>query len=120
MQSMAANQHTVNSNAVAAAQAQQHAVNQDAIAAMTLSTVQQALNYADDRKVKLRGYVVKAIGDEKYQFRDQTGTITVDIDDELWQGRAISANTPITIWGEVDIDYKPMKRVEIDVDGVQF
>ncbi|MDB0155819.1 hypothetical protein CTY75_25255, partial [Acinetobacter baumannii] len=38
----------------------------------------------------------------------------------LWQGRPVSANTNVTLIGEVDIDYKPLKRVEIDVDQVQF
>lgn len=56
------------------------------------------------------GYVVKATGDEKYQFSDQTGSITVDIDDDLWQGQPVSAKTPVTIIGEIDIDYKPTKR----------
>ena len=60
------------------------------------------------------------MGDEKYQFRDSTGSITVDIDDELWQGKAISAKTPVTLIGEIDIDYKPTKRVEVDVDQVKF
>lgn len=95
------------------------AVNQSAIAPKT-TTVKQALTYRDDTKVQLKGYIVKSVGDEKYQFRDNTGTMTVDIDDELWNGRAISAKTPVIIKGEVDIDYKPMKRVEIDVDSVQF
>ena len=63
---------------------------------------------------------VKAVGDEKYQFRDSTGTITVEIDDELWQGKPISAKTPVIITGEIDIDYKPAKRVEIEVDQVRF
>jgi uncharacterized protein (TIGR00156 family) len=67
-----------------------------------------------------RWYVVKAVGDEKYQFRDSTGTITVEIDDELWQGKPISAKTPVIITGEIDIDYKPAKRVEIEVDQVRF
>lgn len=95
------------------------AVNQSAITPNT-TTVKQALSSRDDTKVQLKGYIVKSIGDEKYQFRDNTGTITVDIDDELWNGRAISAKTPVVINGEVDIDYKPMKRVEIDVDTVRF
>ena len=95
------------------------AVNQTAIAP-TVTTVKNALNMKDDSKVQLRGHVVKSIGDEKYQFRDNTGSITVDIDDELWQGRPIAANTPVTLIGEVDIDYKPMKRVEIDVEQVKF
>ena len=94
------------------------AVNQAAFAKTT--TVKQALTMKDDTKVQLKGYVVKAVGDEKYQFHDNTGTITVEIDDELWQGKPVSAKTPVVIIGEVDIDYKPAKRVEIDVDQVQF
>lgn len=93
-------------------------VNQAAFA-QTVS-VKQALNLADDSKVQIKGYVVKALGDEKYQFRDATGSIKVEIDDELWNGKAVSAKTPVTIIGEIDIDYKPTKRVEIDVDQVRF
>ena len=95
------------------------AVNQQAIAP-TQTTVKHALSFKDDTPVQLKGFVVKALGDEKYQFQDATGSITVDIDDELWGGKAISAKIPVTIIGEVDIDYKPTKRVEIDVDQVKF
>ena len=95
------------------------AVNQKAISA-PMMTVKQALVAKDDTKVQLKGYIVKAVGDEKYQFRDSTGSITVDIDDELWRGKPIAANTPVTLIGEVDVDYKPTKRVEIDVDAVKF
>ncbi len=94
------------------------AVNQAAFAKVI--TVKQALTMKDDSKVELKGYVVKSVGDEKYQFRDNTGSINVEIDDELWMGKPISAKTPVTIIGEVDIDYKPTKRVEIDVDQVRF
>lgn len=93
-------------------------VNQSAVHKKV--TVNQAFTLKDDTNVQLKGYIVKAIGDEKYEFKDQTGSITVDIDDDLWQGKAVSAKTPITIIGEVDVDYKPMKRVEIDVDAVKF
>ena len=96
----------------------QPVVNQAAFAQFT--TVKQALGMKDDSNVQLKGYVVKAVGDEKYQFRDSTGSITVEIDDELWQGKPISAKTPVTIIGEVDIDYKPAKRVEIDVEQLRF
>lgn len=37
-----------------------------------------------------------------------------------WQGKPISPTTTVTLTGEVDIDYKPTKRVEIDVDSVKF
>ncbi|MDH5819593.1 NirD/YgiW/YdeI family stress tolerance protein [Acinetobacter pseudolwoffii] len=106
-----------------AAVASNEAVNQPVVnqaAFVKTMTVQQALGMKDDSKVQLKGYVVKAVGDEKYQFRDSTGSITVEIDDELWQGKPISAKTPVTIIGEVDIDYKPAKRVEIDVEQLRF
>ncbi|MBJ9984823.1 NirD/YgiW/YdeI family stress tolerance protein [Acinetobacter sp. S40] len=95
-------------------------VNQSALAPTKISSVKQALSFKDDTPVKLKGQVVKSLGDEKYQFRDSTGTITIDVDDELWQGRAISPTTTVTLIGEVDIDHKPLKRVEIDVDAVEF
>ena len=104
--------------ATAAVASSETVVNQAAFAKLT--TVKQALAMKDDSKVQLKGYIVKAVGDEKYQFRDSTGTITVEIDDELWQGKPISAKTPVVITGEIDIDYKPAKRVEIDVEQVRF
>ena len=54
------------------------AVNQQALAPTQITTVKQALTLKNDTPVKLKGYVVKATGDEKYQFSDQTGSITVD------------------------------------------
>ena len=96
------------------------AVNQQALAPTQTTSVKQALTLKDDSPVMLKGYIVKATGDEKYQFSDQTGSMTVDIDDDLWQGKPVSAKTPVTLIGEIDIDYKPMKRVEVDVDQVQF
>lgn len=97
-------------------------VNQAAVAQaqVTVKTVQQALAAKDDTRVELRGHVVKALGDEKYEFRDNTGTINVEIDEELWQGRPIAANTTVTLTGKVDVDHKPTKRVEIDVKSIRF
>ena len=48
------------------------AVNQQALAPTQITTVKQALTLKDDTPVQLKGYVVKATGDEKYQFSDQT------------------------------------------------
>lgn len=104
----------VNQQAVAS-----QAVNHAALSAGKV-TVKQALALKDDSRVELTGYIVKSIGDEKYQFRDNTGTITVDIDDDLWQGKALASTKVVTVFGEVDVDYKPSKRVEIDVEAVKF
>ncbi len=102
----------------APAHAEHQAVNHMAFAQAV--TVKQALTLKDDSKVELKGHVVKALGDEKYEFRDSTGSITVEIDDKLWHGKKVSAKTPVTLSGEVDIDYKPAKHVSIDVDTLKF
>lgn len=91
----------------------QHAIN-------SAQTVSQAKQLRDEQFVSLKGQIVKAKGKEKYEFRDQTGTITVEIDDELWQGRPLSTQQSITIQGETDVSYLPFKTVEIDVDRVIF
>lgn len=83
-------------------------------------TVEKAKALADDSKVEIKGYVVKSLGKEKYQFRDSSGVITVEIDDDLWQGKPVSAKTLLTIQGEIDVDLKPTRTVEIDVDRVMF
>ncbi|WP_416240768.1 NirD/YgiW/YdeI family stress tolerance protein [Acinetobacter sp. WCHAc010034] len=102
----------------APAHAEHQAVNHMAFAQAV--TVKQALTLKDDSKVELKGHVVKALGDEKYEFRDSTGSMTVEIDDKLWHGKKVSAKTPVTLSGEVDIDYKPAKHVSIDVDALKF
>lgn len=110
-------------NGVGHAVQQEQVLNQmlnQMVFAPSFSSVKQASTMLDDQYVQLKGYVVKALGDDKYQFRDSTGSITVDIDHELWMGKPISATSLITIVGEVDVDYRPFKRVEIDVDHVAF
>lgn len=94
--------------------------NQAVVATATVKTVQQALNAKEDSKVELRGHVVKSLGNEKYEFRDSTGVITVDIDDDVLNGRPISANMIVTLMGKVDIDHRPKKRVEIEVKSIRF
>lgn len=119
-QAQVKNQVAVNQSAVTPVNtATNQVINQNAIAP-ALVTVKQALNLQDDSRVVLKGNIVKSLGNEKYTFKDKTGSMTVEIDDELWNGQPISSNTLVTIDGEVDIDYKPMKRIEIDVDYVSF
>ncbi len=36
------------------------------------------------------------------------------------KAKRFQLKTPVTLIGEIDIDYKPTKRVEVDVDKVKF
>lgn len=79
-------------------------------------TVVQAKQMRDDSKVVLRGTIVKQLGHEKYLFKDNTGEITIEIDDDDWHGLTIGPNDQVEIFGEVDKDWN---SVEIDVDSVR-
>lgn len=80
-----------------------------------LVTVQQAQSMRDDTRVHLQGKIVQNLGDEKYLFRDNTGTIRVEIDDEDWNGQTVGPEDLVDIYGKVDKDWN---SVEIEVKRV--
>jgi uncharacterized protein (TIGR00156 family) len=65
-------------------------------------TVIEALELQDDTAVKLRGYIVRSLGDEKYEFRDDSGTIVVEIDAEDWGGLEATPDMQVELAGEID------------------
>jgi uncharacterized protein (TIGR00156 family) len=65
-------------------------------------TVAEALELPDDTDVKVQGYIVRALGDEKYEFRDDSGTIVVEIDDDEWGGVEATPDMQVEIAGEID------------------
>jgi len=77
--------------------------------------VQKALLLTDDSPVRLKGNIIQSLGGNKYQFKDDTGTITVEIDSKRWQGQHISPKDDIEIMGEID---REGNRVEVDVKRI--
>ncbi|MEQ9563195.1 MAG: NirD/YgiW/YdeI family stress tolerance protein, partial [Woeseiaceae bacterium] len=71
----------------------------------------------DDSRVRLVGFVVKSLGDEKYEFSDDSGTVVVEIDDEDWNGIEVSPGLRVEIAGEVDKDWRD---VEVEVDNIRI
>ncbi|MBR3502426.1 MAG: NirD/YgiW/YdeI family stress tolerance protein [Alphaproteobacteria bacterium] len=85
-------------------------------AAKNATTVAEALKQGDEASVTLTGKIVNSLGDEKYTFKDETGEVIVEIDDEDWRGVRVTPENTITINGEVDKEmFEPTK---IDVDSV--
>lgn len=80
-------------------------------------TVTQALELQDDSQVILVGQIEKSLGNEKYTFKDASGSVTVEIDDDDWKGLSVKPEDTIIIKGEVD---KGMFKTEIDVDTVEL
>ena len=88
-------------------------------AAGQITTVKQAQAAADDTKVVLEGTITKRISSEHYEFKDATGSIQVEIDNDDWPaGTSVSENTKVRLTGEVD--HHKVKPTDIDVDRVEI
>ena len=82
----------------------------------SLVTVKEASKMPDNSYVTLKGNIVKRLTSDEYLFKDNTGTINVEIDLEKWMGQTAGPNDTLEITGEVDKDFTSTK---IDVDIVK-
>jgi uncharacterized protein (TIGR00156 family) len=81
-----------------------------------LVTVAELATLPDDTPVRLVGYVVESVGAESYTFRDGSGTVVVEIDDDDWNGLDIRPEIRVEVAGEVDRDGD---RTEVEVDTIR-
>lgn len=70
-----------------------------------VKTVAQALKAYDDTPAQLTGYITRQIDNDEFMFKDNSGEIKIDVEDEAWQGQNITPKTKITIYGKVDRDW---------------
>lgn len=82
---------------------------------IAVSTVAEAVKLGDDAPVVLQGNIKQKLGDEKYLFEDQSGSVTVEIDDDDWNGANVTPENLVELHGEVDKDFL---TTTIDVDRV--
>ena len=80
-------------------------------------TVQNVKDLKDESPVRLKGKITKNLGDDKYSFSDNTGVIIIEIDEEDWNGKDVTASDIIIIDGEVD---KGFLSSEIDVNTIEL
>ena len=67
----------------------------------------------DDTFVVLQGYVDKSLGDERYLFRDETGTIQIEIEDKKFRGLTVYPDDFVQISGEVDKGLFSTTEIEV-------
>ena len=79
-------------------------------------TVDDVRGMPDDERIVVRGRLIERLGDGKYLFEDETGTITVQIDDKGWRNQTVTSADMIKLYGDVD---RGTVRTEIDVDYVE-
>jgi uncharacterized protein (TIGR00156 family) len=79
-------------------------------------TVETAKGMRDDTPVTLRGRLEQFLGDERYLFTDDTGSIVVEIENRLWRGISVDQNDTVEITGEID---KNFTRIEVEVSSIK-
>ncbi|WP_165862849.1 YgiW/YdeI family stress tolerance OB fold protein [Vibrio sinensis] len=83
---------------------------------INIITVSAMENTQDEAVVSLQGYITESLGNEMYTFKDQSGTISVEIDQDVLNNIDINENDLVIITGEAD---KNWGDVTIDVDTIQ-
>jgi uncharacterized protein (TIGR00156 family) len=79
-------------------------------------TVAEAKNLRDDTPVILQGKIERFLGDEKYLFSDDSGNITIEIDNRIWGSLSVDQDDVVEITGEIDRDYKGL---EVEVRSIK-
>ena len=80
------------------------------------STIAEVLKMNNNSYVSIQGNIVKRLSDDKYSFKDSSGTITVEIDDDKWGGVTAGTQDKLELIGEVEKKYN---TTELDVDSVR-
>lgn len=79
-------------------------------------SVAQLKDVADDNWVTLEGKLVKHLGGENYMFRDATGEVEVEVDQDVWRGTEVGPDDVIRIRGEVDHSWN---KTEVEVESLE-
>lgn len=80
------------------------------------ATVEEALKMKDNSYVTIKGNIVQRLSSDNYIFRDETGSITVEIDSNKWQGQVANPKDKLELSGEIERNFKSVK---LDVDNVR-
>lgn len=79
-------------------------------------TVAQLKDQRDDSWVTLEGKLVKHLGGENYLFRDASGEVEVEVDEDVWRGTEVGPDDLLRIRGEVDHSWN---KTEVEVDRLE-
>lgn len=91
--------------------------NSDASSTKPLSKISEVQNMPDDTMVYIQGYITQSLGDEMYVFQDDSGTMNIEIDDDLMANNTASPSTIVWIAAEVN---KEGDITSLEAEEIQF
>ncbi len=84
-------------------------------ASYAVNTVAEVLKAGDDTPCVVEGSLIsRGAKHDKYVFQDSTGTITVEIDDDIFMGRTVTPENRVRLHGEVDTKFAGKAEIEVD------
>lgn len=84
---------------------------------LELSTVVEVSQMEDDTKVMLEGFIGQQSGDDNYIFKDDTGKITIEVEEDTWRGQNVNEDIKVRIVGEYE---KEANSEEIEVEWLEI
>lgn len=82
--------------------------------AQEIISVNSLNDMPDDSYVVLKGNIVSKSGSETYTFKDSTGSVQIEIDDDDWNGLTVKPENLVIIEGEIDKSFTGPLEVEVD------
>ena len=83
----------------------------------TVTTVAEAAEARSDTRVVLEGHIIAHQFDDYYIFKDQTGTITAEIERHAFRRQTVTPDTKVRLHGEVD---RGIRGRYIEVDRLEI
>lgn len=82
-------------------------------------SIAQAQKMPDETGVTLTGKIVRQVAPQSddFELRDSSGTIIIDVDDDLWKPSKLKAGDNVRVLGEVDTHRQ--KPTDIDVISIE-
>lgn len=65
-------------------------------------SIAQAKRLADETAVTVSGVIVKRVKGDHFKLKDSSGTIEIDVDDEVWKPLNLKAGDQVSVVGEVE------------------
>lgn len=81
------------------------------------TTAAAAAQALDDTPVRLEGHLVRKLDKDHYEFRDDSGTIQVEIDAKDLPAQDIGPTSRLRLTGEVD---RGLFSTDVDIDHVEI
>ena len=82
-----------------------------------ISKISDVKAMPDDTEVVIQGVIVQNLGDEDYLVKDDSGTVNIEIDEDLVQGNTITPEAEVLITATVDQDDNV---TSLEAEEVQF